>query len=297
MSPITKISGCPGTVRSLCTLTRPVRSVSAVQPLSGGRGCDARGPDHGPARDALAGHDDAVFVDPLDAVPQSYFDPEPLEPRLRGSRELLRERAEYARRHVDQDDARGDGIDPSELGAQRGPHQHRQRAGHLDPGRSGADEDERQEIAMPARILLGLRLLERPQNSVSDRDGVREALQAGRELLELLVPEVAVPHAGRQDQVVVRERYVRAIGRARADATPVLVDGGDFTHENGRIPLLAENVANGRSDLSRRELRRRDLVQQRLKEMVIRAVDQNAHRPVHDAGPWRPRGRRSLRRR
>ena len=71
------------------------------------------------------------------------------------------------------------------------------------------------------------------------------------------------------------EQYLRAIWRARADATPVLIDGGDFTQEHGRIPLLAEDVANRRSDLPRREFRRRDLIEQRLKEMVIRAVDQN----------------------
>ena len=44
----------------------------------------------------------------------------------------------------------------------------------------GIHQDERQEIAMPSRILFGLRLLEGLENAVPNRDSVSQRLHAGK---------------------------------------------------------------------------------------------------------------------
>ena len=227
MSPTTKISGWPGTAEIGSDAYPPGAIRRRVQPFARRRRRDTRGPDHGLARDALAADDDTVIVDPVGALSQSHLDAEPLEARLRRARQILREAAEHALRHVDQHDAHRGGIDAPELRAQCRAHEHRDRAGHLHAGGPGADQHEREQIAMQRGIFLGLGLLERLENPVADADGVGEGLQPRREPLELVVPEVAVPHAGREDQVVVRDRHAAAgrpyrRGRERwAVSTPV----------------------------------------------------------------------------
>ena len=57
--------------------------------------------------------------------------------------------------------------------------QDRERGRHLDAGWPGADEHERQQIAMCARIVFCLGQLERAQDPVADRFGVGEALEPG----------------------------------------------------------------------------------------------------------------------
>src|SRR5438128_3364827 len=85
------------------------------QPLPGGRRRHAGGPDDRPAGDPLAGDDDALLVDVIDAAAQPHFHAEPLEPPFGRRREAVRERAEHAWRGVDQDDAGRERVDPPEL--------------------------------------------------------------------------------------------------------------------------------------------------------------------------------------
>ena len=53
----------------------------------------------------------------------------------------------------------------------------------------------------------------------------------------------------------------------------------DLRHEDGRILLPPENVANGPSHVGRRKGRGRDLIEKRLKAMVVMAVDHRDLRP------------------
>src|SRR5947209_14369208 len=53
----------------------------------------------------------------------------------------------------------------------------------------------------------------------------------------------------------------------------IRIDPHDFREEHLGIRLLSDEPPNGRADVSRRERRRRYLIEERLKNMVIRAVD------------------------
>src|SRR4051812_22051963 len=81
--------------------------------------------------------------------------------------------------------------------------------------------------------------------------------------------EIRVASARRDDQVVVRE-LSSGIGD---DDAAIGVDSFDARHEYRGVSLLAEEPANGRHDICWCERRGGDLIQQRLKEMMIRAVE------------------------
>jgi len=72
-------------------------------------------------------------------------------------------------------------------------------------------QHERQELPVAARIFLGLGQLEGPEDPVSNRDRIREALQPRCESREFVVSEIAVPDSGRQDQMIVCDRHSLAI--------------------------------------------------------------------------------------
>src|SRR5206468_12050769 len=94
-------------------------------------------------------------------------------------------------------------INPSEFGAQRRPHQHGQRGRHLYSSGPCANENEGEEIGVSAGVFLSLRLFERLKNTISNAHSVRQALQPGCEAFEFIVPEVTVPLACCEDEIVV----------------------------------------------------------------------------------------------
>ncbi len=98
---------------------------------------------------------------------------------------------------------------------------------------------------MRAGIGLRLRLFKGVKNSVADRDCIREALQPWCVLLELVVAEVAVRCAGRQDQIVVEDRDALAIRIAGEDQLPLLVYSRHFCHHDGRVLLPSQDLADG----------------------------------------------------
>src|SRR2546425_1704292 len=128
---------------------------------------------------------------------------------------------------------------------------------------------------MTIRVVLRLGLLECLKDLVSDQDSVREALEARRKPLELAVAEVAVPYAGRENQIVVLDGRSLAVQRVDEDTTSIGVHPGDVSQEHRDVPLLAENSSDRRRDLSRREHRGRDLVEQRLEQVVVRPIEED----------------------
>src|SRR5260370_464593 len=70
------------------------------------------------------------------------------------------------------------------------------------------------------------------------------------------------------------ERYIHTIGVGDQRALVILVNASYFSEENGRVPVFTKNAANRRPDLAGREYRSRNLVEERLKQVVIGAVDE-----------------------
>ena len=125
--------------------------------------------------------------------------------------------------------------------------------------------------ARRCRIGLALGALEGEQDAPANRGGVLERLQAGRERLPFVMAEIGVARAGGEDQRVVGQRCAvieqhalrRDVDAGRRVASSVVHFGP-----------VAQQMADRPGDLRGRERRRRDLVEQRLEQMVVAAVDE-----------------------
>ena len=102
----------------------------------------------------------------------------------------------------EQDDARRLRLNAAEIGSQRLPRDLRERARHLHAGRSGADDDERQQPPLLVRSRCALRRLEGHQDPLPDPERVVERFQAGRVLRPLVAAEVRMRRPAREDEVV-----------------------------------------------------------------------------------------------
>ena len=165
-------------------------------------------------------------------------------------------------------DARRTRIEVAEVARERTPRDLGERARHLDARGTAAHDDERRLRAPLLGRGLELCRLEGAQDAPSDVQRLADRLEPGRVRGPLVVPEVGVGHPRRQDQVVV-------VDVPTSDQHPLLfhLDALHARHEHRRVRLAPEQLANGCRDVGRGERRRRDLVQQRLEEMVIAAVD------------------------
>ena len=214
-SPITKISGWPGIVRSGPTRTRPARSVSApVARRDDPRRTttpDARRPERGPGRDSF-GRPSAIvdrhrsLVDVDDPGLRPDLDAEPLELALRGADRSGgyggRIRSIASTRMIRASPGR---IAP-EVALERVVGDLAERARELDAGRPAADHDERHPFAASRRVGLALGGLEGDQDPAADLGRVLDRLEARRERGPVVVAEVRVARAGGDDQRVVGDR-------------------------------------------------------------------------------------------
>ena len=165
----------------------------------------------------------------------------------------------------------------------------------LDAGRARRRRRRTSASAPPlARRPLALGALERQQDAPPDLERVLERLEAGREARPTRRGRSSRrARAGRHDQ---RSRR-RASPSRQHDAPRGDVDARRRRPAaRARCCLAARRIAGWARAMSRAEQRRgRDLVEQRLEEVVVAAVDQrDAHRRAAPA-PWPRRGRRSRR--
>ena len=148
---------------------------------------------------------DALGIERGDRRTEPHLDAELFERVLRGFRQRGIERREQARRRLDQNDARAARIDRAEILRQRAIRQLRDGAGHFDAGRAAADDHEIQQPRALGRIGLGFGLFEGEQDAAADISRVVDRLQAGRERRPVVVTEIGVLRAGREDQIVERD--------------------------------------------------------------------------------------------
>src|SRR5215813_4049215 len=126
---------------------------------------------------------------------------------------------------------------------------------------------------MTARVFFGLGEFEGLQNLVACCHGVRKALQSWRELFKFVPAEVAVGGAGGQDQIIVGDRHILPIGVTNRHALLILIHSSDLAQEHGRVLLFPENPTDRKANLTGSQNRRRHLVEQWLKQVVIRTID------------------------
>ena len=231
---------------------------------------DAGRPEHRSRIDALGTDHDAVRIDRSHGDTLANLDAQTHERCARGVAQLLGERLQDRRSCFDQQDAGTCRIDCAELVAQRLSRDLGQRPRELDAGWSSADDHEREQIALSASILLTLGALERDQDAPPDRDGILERFESRRIRLPVAVTEVRVLRSGRDDQPVVVERA--AVGEL--DASRGDIDARRIREQHSHVPDAAQDPADRRGDVAGRERRGRDLIQQRLEDVMVTAIDQ-----------------------
>ena len=211
-------------------------------------------------------------------------DAEFLELAARRRRSIRRVGRQDPLHGLDEDDLGVGRVDRPEIAPERVARDLAQRARQLDTGRPAADDHERHPLAPPFRIGFPFRGLECDEDAPPDLRGVLEGLEPGRHGLPLVVPEVGVTGAGRDDQRVVRDRAT--VGHE--DAPPFDVDVDRLAEDHRGVALPAQDRPQRLGDLARRQGARRDLVQHRLEQVEVAPVDQrHRHLRVVTEAPGR----------
>ena len=168
----------------------------------------------------------------------------------------------------EEDDARRARVDVLVVARDRLAGDLLDRAGELDAGRSAADDAEGQHGAPRLGAAFVLGRLERQQDPPPQLGRILERLQSGRDRGPLVVAEVRVRRACREHQVVVGEPS------RRLEQQPSLTTSTPVTGEGDLAVVLAANDrADRRADVGRRERCGRHLVEQRLKDMMVAPIE------------------------
>jgi hypothetical protein len=235
------------------------------------RGLHARRPDLGAGLDAAALDVQPGRVDADDPSAEAQLDPS----ASRSRRARRRSRAgSWATRCPRRRAARSARcrVEAAEVGAQRSTGELGDLPGKLHAGRTGTDDRERQPRFAGGIVGLQLGHLEGAEDPPAELERVVDRLQPRRVAGVLVVPEVGLRRAGCQDEAVVgqRRRLSQGVDRQRP---PGGVDVDDLTEQDTRVAVVAQHVADRRGDVAFGEHARGDLVEQRLEEVVVGAVD------------------------
>ena len=136
-------------------------------------------------------------------------------------------------------------------------------------GGAAADDHEGHQCGAPLRIGFAFGALQGQQYPTPDRGGVFQSLEARRIRFPFVVPEIGMPRTGGEHQCVVLE-HAAVIER---HPPPLGIDGAHGAEQGGDLLALAHQVANGPGNFRGRQRRGADLIQQRLKQMVIALID------------------------
>src|SRR5438874_8581200 len=89
------------------------------------------------------------------------------------------------------------------------------------------------------------------------------------------MPEITMSNTSGKDQVVVMHRHMLAIGVSHKHAALLLVHAGDIAHDHHCVFLLPQNSADWRTHLGWREHRRRHLIEEWLKHVMVCPINEN----------------------
>ena len=130
--------------------------------------------------------------------------------------------------------------------------------------------------AWSARVGLELGGLEGLEDLPADGERALQRLELGGVLLPLVVAEVGVLRAARDDERVVVDRLGRGPQRdvAQRDAARGEVDTGHLGEDDAHVAPAAEDAPQRIADLGGREGARGHLVGQRLEQVEVAPVDQ-----------------------
>ena len=174
-----------------------------------------------------------------------------------------------ARRALQQQHAGFPGIDVPKVAAHVELGNIADGACQFHAGRSSADNDKIQRRMPTVLDHLPLGQLEGQQHAAANLQSIFNGLEARSQRRPLILAEVGMSRAGGEHQVV--PPYARA--RAERDCASGDVEGHHFVHQHFGISLAAHNAADWLGNVCRRQHGKRDLVKERLKRVVVAAVD------------------------
>src|SRR5579863_2995156 len=198
-----------------------------------------------------------------------HGDAEAREHFSRGLGKLRRIRGENAIGGFDEDDAGFRRVNVAEVIEERVVRDFAESAGEFDARWAGADDDESEAGADFFGIGFALGGFESKQDAAAHVGGVFDGLQAGSELFPIVVAEILVAGAGGDD-----ERVVFGGAVAEDDAAIGGVNLHGLAEQYLRVFLALEDIAQRRGDIAGRKRAGGDLVEQRLEEVVIVAVNE-----------------------
>ena len=211
-----------------------------------------------------------VRVDGRDPGAGPDLDAEPLELALGRGRPVRRVGRQDPVHRLDEDDPGVARVDGPEVAPERVAGDLAERPGELDAGRPAADEDEGHPRPAPLGVGLALGGLEGDEDPPADLGRVLDGLEARRDGRPVVVAEVGVVGAGRDDERVVGDRA--AVGQQ--DLALLRVEADGLAEDDRRVALLAQDRAQRLGDLARRQRAGRDLVEQRLEQVEVAPVDE-----------------------
>ena len=167
---------------------------------------------------------------------------------------------------LDEDDPRRCRVDMPEVLGEGLPRDLGQGAGQLHAGRTADDDHERHPGPAPRLVRLALGDLEGHQDLLADRQGVLQALQARRSSAQSSWPKYAwvAPVATMRWSYRPRRRPARP-------ASPHVDRGG--LRQQDLTFLVTEDPADRGGDVGRAQRGGGHLVEERLEEMMIGAVE------------------------
>ena len=142
-------------------------------------------------------------------------------------------------------------------------------AGHLDAGWAAADHNESHQSPSFVNISLVFGAFEGKQDAATQIGRVVDGLQPGCKRCPIVVAEIRMPRTCSEHQVVIPNAPPIGDHLFTGDIDPRHVREHDLD-----VALSTKDAANWRGDIGRREPCGCDLVEQRLKQMVVVAIDQ-----------------------
>ncbi len=144
-----------------------------------------------------------------------------------------------------------------------------QRAREFDARRAGPDHHKCQPGLPFIGVDLALGKFKRRKNPPANLQRIADAFQAWRILRPVVVAEVRMPGAGGDNQIIVRKLAV-----VRRHHLAIQVDRRGLDQQYFDVLLMSEDAANRRSNIAGIEARCGHLVQQRLKQVMVPAIEQ-----------------------
>ncbi len=162
------------------------------------------------------------------------------------------------------------GVDGSEVMLEHVVGDLSESASHLDTSGASADDHEGEPAFARLQICRSLGGFEGEKDSPAQLGGILERLQTRREVVPLVVAEIAVAGSRRHHERVVFD----AAAVVQDDPVAGGVDVADVSQQDLDVGLAAENGPERPRDVSIGEIAGRHLVQQWLKQVEVATVEQ-----------------------